>query len=351
MPALPTTNLIRHFDASTAADLYKTYASNLLQDHPADGENIIAWDDSIDTATGALQVVMGIEGTTPDVRWRDDSTMPLPSLEILDGKMRLENNSNSSVGSAPANTSGYTVLLSFVIGSTGTYSNDATKYFNCTLVGGERNTYSSVYIRKDGSDYYLTAYNWDGNADTVELQVTPDEPHTLCVRHESGTLYLSVDCGSEVSVASGTTSNQTIFCLGDQGVNSGTTNNFRGRIGELAIYDAGLTGSALADACEYFCDRWLIPDTIVCAYALGQNVTVTSSNTMAVNLDEVTRELVPEVEGSIALGGNLLLWEQSSAPSAIANSGRIYAEDNGAGKTRVMVQFGTGSPVQIAIEP
>jgi hypothetical protein len=40
---------------------------------------------------------------------------------------------------------------------------------------------------------------------------------------------------------------------------------------------------------------------------------------------------------------------EMTAPSApAANSVRIYAEDNGAGKTRLMALFATGSAVQIA---
>ena len=43
---------------------------------------------------------------------------------------------------------------------------------------------------------------------------------------------------------------------------------------------------------------------------------------------------------------------EMTAPSAPAtNSVRIYAEDNGAGKTRLMALFATGSAVQLGIEP
>jgi hypothetical protein len=54
---------------------------------------------------------------------------------------------------------------------------------------------------------------------------------------------------------------------------------------------------------------------------------------------------------------NLIQTEYSqltemTAPSAPAtNSVRIYAEDNGAGKTRLMALFATGSAVQLGIEP
>lgn len=44
--------------------------------------------------------------------------------------------------------------------------------------------------------------------------------------------------------------------------------------------------------------------------------------------------------------------EQVSTPVApAANSGRLYYEDNGSGKTRLMVRFATGAPQQLSIEP
>lgn len=69
------------------------------------------------------------------------------------------------------------------------------------------------------------------------------------------------------------------------------------------------------------------------------------------------------VGGSTILGGTVSLShtagsgfisfiEQSVAPAAApANGVRIYAEDNGSGKTRLMAKFNTGAAVQIAIEP
>lgn len=51
------------------------------------------------------------------------------------------------------------------------------------------------------------------------------------------------------------------------------------------------------------------------------------------------------------LSGNLDFQEQTSAPGGVADRAIIYAEDNGSGKTRLMVQFGTGAAQQIAIEP
>lgn len=51
-------------------------------------------------------------------------------------------------------------------------------------------------------------------------------------------------------------------------------------------------------------------------------------------------------------GGGSLEMQEVTAPSAGAtNIVRIYAEDNGAGKTRLMALFATGAAQQIAIEP
>jgi hypothetical protein len=355
---LPTTDLTQHFDASVNTGLFKNLTGGLLADNPADGEQFTYWDDLIDTATDNSRVTMRTDGTTPSVRWRNDDVMPLPSVEIEDGILKMATQGGVGVGTAPPTNSAYTILLAFYIDSAGTYPNSdpagaGQAYFNCTLVGGQRNTYSGVYIRKNGSDYLLYAYNYDGTADIVSYPITPDEPHVLCVRHEGGTLYFSVDCGAEVSVASGNTTSATAFYLGDEGVNSGTTADFRGRIGELAIFDVGLTGTDLTDATEYFCDRWLVPPTVTATSIFGEDCTVAGlSRVHALNLDGVTRtHSDTDLEGSVLLGGNLTLFEQASAPVGVANTGRIWVEDNGSGKTRLMVQFGTGSAVQIAIEP
>jgi hypothetical protein len=96
-----------------------------------------------------------------------------------------------------------------------------------------------------------------------------------------------------------------------------------------------------------------VAPTIIGTSIFGEDGTVAGlSRVHLLNLDGVTRTLSDtDYEGSAVLGGNLTLIEQASAPAAITNTARIWAEDNGSGKTRLMVQFGSGSAVQIAIEP
>jgi len=54
---------------------------------------------------------------------------------------------------------------------------------------------------------------------------------------------------------------------------------------------------------------------------------------------------------SSSTGAALSLIEQTAPAAPAANGVRIYAEDDGAGKTRLMARFATGAAVQIAIEP
>ena len=42
---------------------------------------------------------------------------------------------------------------------------------------------------------------------------------------------------------------------------------------------------------------------------------------------------------------------EMTAPTGTANVATIFAEDNGAGKTRLMCIFGSGAAQQLAIEP
>ena len=57
------------------------------------------------------------------------------------------------------------------------------------------------------------------------------------------------------------------------------------------------------------------------------------------------------VGGLPGVGGSVEFKETASAPAAGSTAARIFAQDNGSGKTQLMVQFGTGAAQQIAIEP
>ncbi len=54
---------------------------------------------------------------------------------------------------------------------------------------------------------------------------------------------------------------------------------------------------------------------------------------------------------SILAAGAMEMQEQTAPAAPSTNFVRLYAEDNGGGKTRLMARFATGAAVQIAIEP
>lgn len=48
---------------------------------------------------------------------------------------------------------------------------------------------------------------------------------------------------------------------------------------------------------------------------------------------------------------HLLLGEITDPGASDANAVRVYADDNGAGKTRIMARFASGAAQQLAIQP
>lgn len=82
----------------------------------------------------------------------------------------------------------------------------------------------------------------------------------------------------------------------------------------------------------------------------GNEVTLTSTllDTLSLTPTIVT-DAITACTGIV--GGPIELWEVTAPSAGAANTVRIYAEDNGSGKTRLMAKFHTGAAQQIAIEP
>jgi len=105
------------------------------------------------------------------------------------------------------------------------------------------------------------------------------------------------------------------------------------------------------------------PTTLIAGATAYDSFISTATGTgfvTAVNFVTVTRATSTglAVTGTLSSTGNLTVTggyiegnEQTAPAAPAANGYRIYAEDNGAGKTRLMVKFATGAAQQIAIEP
>ena len=59
---------------------------------------------------------------------------------------------------------------------------------------------------------------------------------------------------------------------------------------------------------------------------------------------------VVRVNAGVATNGGALELLEQTAPAGLSNTARLFTQDNGAGKTQLMVIFGSGAAQQIAIE-
>jgi hypothetical protein len=84
---------------------------------------------------------------------------------------------------------------------------------------------------------------------------------------------------------------------------------------------------------------------------LGWSATSTAASTIDVGLARNAAGVLRIIGSSTSAGASVELIEQTAPAAPAADGVRIYAEDDGAGKTRLMARFATGAAQQIAIEP
>lgn len=106
------------------------------------------------------------------------------------------------------------------------------------------------------------------------------------------------------------------------------------------------TGTPTASTASWAYVMTVLAAEIKGSFVAGADGTVTSSHTALFNLDDVTRTV--HAPNTLYVAGYFTLHEGGS-PSPIANAAILFAKDTG-GKTELLVQFPTGSAIQIAIE-
>jgi hypothetical protein len=83
----------------------------------------------------------------------------------------------------------------------------------------------------------------------------------------------------------------------------------------------------------------------------GLGVSGNTSNVYLYSGTATVCRLQSNVSGGSPTGATMELFEMTAPAAPAANGVRIYAEDDGSGKTRLMALFATGAAQQIAIEP
>ena len=166
----------------------------------------------------------------------------------------LEGWNDSGAASTPVSTyvtaSAYTTFVSFRV--TGDCSDNANMWEN-DAIWCDSGGYIGLHCKTSGGVTTLYIYNYDSNADSVGIAISQNTDYVVMARHESGNIYISINNGSESSVASGNTG----AVSSPLRVGIGTSAKYMPvRIGEIAIYNTALTGANFTSVMSYFMDKW-----------------------------------------------------------------------------------------------
>jgi hypothetical protein len=254
------------------------------------------------------------------------------------------------------------------------------------LAGGTTITSAFAYIGQYGarlSDTRTLSWSSGTNLNSLDLVLARDAANTLAQRNSTNaqtfrlyntytdasnyeradfTWVSNVARWQSAAAGSGTVRNMEI-------VRGSTThwlfnsggNTFGAHLlaGIDNTYDIGASGASrprtIYAGADIFCGGQMGPTG---SRLWGNGVTTTgyvgfaSSNPLApdTTLTRVAAGIVG-VRDSTTGGAAVSLVEQTAPAAPAANGVYIYAEDDGAGKTRLMARFATGAAVQIAIEP
>lgn len=209
---------------------------------------------------------------------------------------------------------GNRIILDSDATSLATISNDQVSW---TIGGAARFLFTT-----DGIDFNgVGRVVFDADADTYAEATTDDQLDVYTL----GTLAMRIDAQQQVAA-------------GQNGAASAPSFTFDGN-NAMGMYRAGNTLGLAGNGSIGFAAA----NAIVVTLAAGS---VSSTTTGNVDLGTSSLEW-----GNLFLQDFARFGEMGSAPSGVANKAILFAEDNGAGKTRLMVQFGTGAAQQVAIEP
>ncbi len=254
MATLPTTNRTAHLDASNSDDVWDNYGPP-PSTSSTDGSNAERWD---------------LEGSTVNLGWSGNTanaptyrvTTPLMENACLDFNGTSEyyvayqdDGATTIPMSDWLDVDGWTIAIAFW--TEAVTADEASPWDNPALlidVGG----FIGIHVRDSGgSDKQVYLHNFDGNSDVLSVSASTGASHVVVAGIDGTNIFLTLDNGTpESTVASGNTQDITADIWVGRGY-SGAGLYYDGRIGEVAIYDAALTGTALSDLNEYFADKWL----------------------------------------------------------------------------------------------
>ncbi len=305
------------------------------------------------TAIASLTGSTGLLEKTATNTWKLDTTTYAPKANIFnnDGNPHIQ---NTDFNALPATYAAHYVAMG--TGSTpianGPPVPGATSFYGFTMGVGTPFTpsqfASQIYWPRSskGGNPYLSVRFREDNAYWTEWQ--------------------RIYAGYADSAGNAATTSQTTFGRLNVGSASGATEGqirVPGMAGSPSILIAQNTGSPiieLKDGASPAHRWWLGQDTsgkndgifyVYDAQQAKMALTIdTSQNTFLTGGLNVGTASGAGA-GELRMSAFAELSEMTAPAAGEANSGRLYLEDNGAGKTRLMIKFSTGAAQQIAIQP
>lgn len=174
------------------------------------------------TNTGVVDALLDQSGNSYDLTQGTGADRPTPatagpnSVACGDFDGAGDYLTGTAISNLISNSAGYviaTVLIDAV-------ANNAANVYQNNAIFSDSGGFVGIFAKNvSGTTPTFFAYNWDGNADSDSGSAfSLATAYVLTWRHESGTLYLSVNGGTETTVASGNTSTMTgNLRLGAQG--------------------------------------------------------------------------------------------------------------------------------------
>lgn len=264
--ALPTTDLTIHLYAGDTDNVFTTAnggGSGVHSGVPGDGDPVEVWDDEEDGEVGDFAFVHAVVGVSEPTFRSTGSPMKHSCLDFDGVTGRLI--SKDQAGSSDRNNglfvtaSAWTIIVAVYIDTIDVV--ESTPTYQLPSLFLDRAQYMGLFVADKGlgGGPQIWGYNWDTNEDSIPFSIETGRTYIALLEHTGGNLTFTLidDTGaeSEDSTASGDTGSMTSpFLIGSQ--NGVATSFLDFKIGELAVYTAGLGGNKDAVK-QHFMDNWL----------------------------------------------------------------------------------------------
>jgi hypothetical protein len=253
--ALPTANLTAHFDASDTDKLWTTWVNGGPHTGtPADTGTVQSWGRETDGSVTPLN--WAYQGGVAPAYVSTSSPMLLPCMHFTEEYMAAV--TDTSVVSYYSQSSFFTTTAKHLFISFRAAAIDATSadHFSCEGLIGFYDAFG-VWMRNNGGQRQLRIAAKDtGWCETTPINISLNTDYVLQVWHDGTNLKGRLDEGSEVSVACGTSSTGWPAPELRVGRAGGSIEAKDAYVGEVALYNAVLSGTDQSDALAYFRLKW-----------------------------------------------------------------------------------------------